>query len=69
LAQAVTDKSWIVRVAAVESIANRGDPSLLDSVVPAMSDEKDTVRYAAAATVLRLSEGAAEKKRKEAKKE
>jgi HEAT repeat protein len=68
LAQAVTDKSWIVRVAAVEAIAKRGDPSLLDSVVPGMSDEKDPVRYAAAATVLRLSE-AAEKKRKEAKKQ
>jgi len=47
---------------------SEGDPALLDSVVPAMSDEKDTVRYAAAAAVLRLSE-AAEKKRKEAKKE
>jgi HEAT repeat protein len=59
-----------VRVAAVESIAKRGDPSLLDSVVPAMSDEKEAVRYAAAATVLRLSEvAAAEKRHKEAKKE
>jgi len=68
LAQAVKDKRWVVRVAAVESIAKRGDPSLLDSVVPAMSDEKEAVRYTAAAAVLRLSE-AAEKKRKEAKKE
>jgi len=44
------------------------DPSLLDSIVPAMSDEKDPVRYPAAATVLRLSEAAAERKRKEAKR-
>ena len=67
MAQAATDKSWIVRVAAVDSIAKRGDPSLLDCVVPAMSDEKDAVRYAAAATVLRLSQAAAEKKQKKSK--
>ncbi len=70
LAQAVTDKSWIVRAAVVESIAKRGDPALLDSIVPAMSDEKDLVRYTAAAAVLRLSEiSAAEKRHKETKKE
>jgi HEAT repeat protein len=70
LAAAVKDKSWIVRAAAIEAIAKRADPSLLESVEPAMSDEKEPVRYAAAATVLRLSEAAAaEKRRKETKKE
>jgi len=55
LADAVGDKSWVVRAAALEALAERGDPSVLDTVKLYMSDDKDDVKYAAAAAVLRLS--------------
>ena len=54
LADAVGDKSWLVRAAALEALAKRGDPSVLDTVKLYMSDEKDAVKYTAAAAVLRL---------------
>jgi len=55
LADAAGDKSWLVRAAALEALALRGDPSVLDTVKLYMSDEKDVVKYTAAATVLRLT--------------
>ena len=55
LADAVGDKNWLVRAAALEALAKRGDPSVLDTVKLYMSDEKDVVKYTAAATVLRLT--------------
>lgn len=55
LADAVGDKSWMVRAAALEALAGRGDPSVLDSVKLYMSDDKEAVKYTAAAAVLRLS--------------
>jgi HEAT repeat protein len=63
LVKAASDKSWVVRTAALEALALRGDPSLLKEIQPAMDDEKDSVRYAAAAAVIRLGSmsGAAEK--------
>jgi HEAT repeat protein len=55
LADATKDnKDWIVRAAALEAIAQRGDPSLLQTVELAMSDEEPAVKYTAAATVLHL---------------
>jgi HEAT repeat protein len=54
LADAVGDKSWLVRAAALEALAKRGDPSVLDTVQLYVSDEKDAVKYTAAAAVLRL---------------
>jgi HEAT repeat protein len=54
LADAVGDKSWLVRAAALEALAKRGDPSVLDTVQLHVSDEKDAVKYTAAAAVLRL---------------
>jgi HEAT repeat protein len=54
LADAVGDKSWLVRAAALEALAKRGDPAVLDTVQLSMSDEKDAVKYTAAAGVLRL---------------
>jgi HEAT repeat protein len=56
LVRAVSDKSWIVRVAALEAIAKRADPSLLDHIQGAVSDENDHVRYTAAAAVIRLTD-------------
>src|SRR5579862_7705219 len=51
---ATDDKNWVVRVAALSSIAKRGNPALLRAAESAMEDNKPAVRYAAAATVVRL---------------
>jgi HEAT repeat protein len=55
LVRATNDKDWIVRSAAVEAIAQRGDPALLPHLVDRLSDRNDKVRYGAAAAVIRLS--------------
>ena len=55
LVNATRDKNWIVRAAAVEAIAQRGDPSLLPKVQLRFSDKNAKVRYSAAAAVIRLS--------------
>jgi HEAT repeat protein len=55
LTDAAGDRSWGVRVAALEALAERGDASALPTVEMYMSDERDSVRYTAAAAVLRLS--------------
>ena len=55
LVNAISDKSWIVRAAALDALAKRGDPKLLDGILPTLDDKKDLVRYTAAATVIRLS--------------
>ncbi len=55
LVKATNDKDWIVRAAAVEAIAKRGDPSLLPHVIDKFSDKNPKVRYSAAAAVIRLS--------------
>jgi len=72
LADAVGDKSWLVRAAALEALAKRGDPSVLDTVQLYVSDEKDAVKYTAAAAVLRLTavkeSGLPVMKRKESEK-
>jgi len=54
LADQAGDNSWIVRAAALEALAKRGDPSALDTVKLYILDEKDVVRYTAAAATLRL---------------
>jgi len=54
LVKAVRDNNWIVRVAAIEAIAKRGDGSLRISIEPSMYDPKREVRYTAAATVVHL---------------
>jgi hypothetical protein len=55
LGDACSDKSWRVRVAALDAIARRGDPKLLREAEGAMSDGKAAVRYTAAAAVIRLT--------------
>jgi len=55
LVHATDDTDWIVRAAAVEAIAQRGDPSLLPKVQRKMADKNPKVRYSAAAAVIRLS--------------
>ncbi|MFY9910805.1 MAG: HEAT repeat domain-containing protein [Candidatus Sulfotelmatobacter sp.] len=54
LVNASADKNWIVRVAAIEAIAKRGDTALRMKVEPYMYDPKLEVRYAAAGATLRL---------------
>jgi len=51
---ATDDKNWLVRSAALEALAKREDPSLLQPAELAMSDETEAVKFTAAATVLHL---------------
>ena len=55
LVNATNDKDWIVRAAAIEAIAQRGDPSLLPKVELKLYDHHPKVRYTAAAGVIRLT--------------
>lgn len=55
LSDTATDKSWIVRAAVLDAIARRGNPALLKSIEPALEDEKDVVRFNAAAAIIRLT--------------
>ena len=55
LVAATQDKNWIVRGAALEAIAERGDRSLLSKIAPSLDDDKDEVRFTGAACVARLS--------------
>jgi HEAT repeat protein len=64
LVEAATDKSWLVKAAALEAIAKRGDPKLLDAIVPALMDDNTSVRCTAAAAVIRLSTLAAASRKK-----
>jgi len=54
LAEAAGDKNWLIRVAALEALARRGDSSVLDTVELYLSDQEGEVKYTAAATALRL---------------
>jgi hypothetical protein len=51
---ALNDKEWIVRAAAVEAVAQRGDPSLEDKIELSLFDPNVHVRFTAAAAVIRL---------------
>jgi hypothetical protein len=44
-----------VRAAALEAIAQRGDPSLEDKIEVSLYDANSHVRFTAAATVIRLN--------------
>ena len=55
LVAATQDKNWVVRGAALEAIAERGDRSLLSKVAPSLDDDKDEVRFTGAACVAHLS--------------
>lgn len=61
---ALNDKDWIVRAAALEAIAQRGDPVLEEKIELSLFDTNVHVRFTAAAAVIRLSIG-----RKDARKE
>ena len=51
----INDKDWIVRAAALEAIAQRGDPSLEEKIEVSLYDPNSHVRFTAAAAVIRLN--------------
>ncbi|HVP54279.1 MAG TPA: HEAT repeat domain-containing protein [Candidatus Eisenbacteria bacterium] len=51
-----TKKNWIVRAAALNAIALRGETSLLPFAESGLQDEKEEVRYSAAAAVIHLTD-------------
>jgi HEAT repeat protein len=55
LQSALADKNAIVRQAALDAIAQRGNPKCIDRLLKNLSDNNDAVRYRTAATILRLS--------------
>jgi HEAT repeat protein len=56
LVGASQNPNWVLRVAALEAIAKRGDPSLLPNIEHALGDSKREVKYTGAATIVRLSD-------------
>jgi HEAT repeat protein len=59
---AASDKSWIVRAAALDAIGRRGDRSLAARIEPQLSDERDIVQDIAAAAIIRLRQPAPAKR-------
>jgi HEAT repeat protein len=55
LAQALGNKEWATRAAAVHVIAMHNDPALMDKLVPLIDDKKEQVSFRAAAGYLRLA--------------
>ena len=55
LTEATGDNSWIVQVAALEALAKRGDPSTLPTVQRYLFDEKNAIKFTAAAAVIHLT--------------
>lgn len=53
---ATTNKSWIVRAAALNAMALRGETSLLPTAEAQLDDATEQVRYSAAAAVIRLTD-------------
>ena len=62
------NKSWLVRAAALNALAKRGDPKLIKAPEEGMTDEKEEVQYSAAAAVIRLSDIAEHQKAAPAKR-
>ena len=56
LVGASQSENWVLRVAALEAISKRGDPSLLPKIKQGLADPKHQVRYTAAATVIHLTD-------------
>jgi HEAT repeat protein len=55
LTQALGNKEWATRAAAVHVIAMHNDPALMDKLVPLIDDKKEQVSFRAAAGYLRLA--------------
>lgn len=68
LEDALYDKDWHVRAAAVHSLALHNDPKLRKELEPMFEDDKEEVRLRAAAALLRLSTIQAKRPRPASKK-
>ena len=55
LKDALGDKNWVVRAAAAKALGNFPEPQLIPTLQPLLQDDKDPVRYMAAASIVRLS--------------
>jgi HEAT repeat protein len=55
LRDALHDKNWTVRAAAVHAMAIRDSPALKKDLIPLLDDDKEGVRLRTAAAILRLS--------------
>ena len=53
---ATSDKSWLVRDAALDAISHRGDPTFSSRIEPGLNDNKSIVRYTAAAAIIHLAD-------------
>jgi HEAT repeat protein len=65
LVDAAGGKGWLVKTAALEALAKRGDPKLLPDILPTMKDDNISVRCTAAAAVIRLTAISDSRTRKE----
>lgn len=55
LVAATTDQQWVIRSAAYDAIARRGDRSLLPDITNGLTDQQEVVKLTAAAAVAQLS--------------
>jgi HEAT repeat protein len=55
LREALSDKDWSVRAAAVHALALRDQPALQADLVPLLADSKEAVRLREAAGYLRIA--------------
>ena len=55
LLAALSDKNWLVRSAAYDALARRGDAAVLPEISTGLTDEKAEVKFTAAAAVAHLS--------------
>jgi HEAT repeat protein len=51
----VTDSNWVVRTAVAKAIGVRGNQNSIPKLMPLLSDDRHTVRYMAAASIIKLS--------------
>jgi HEAT repeat protein len=56
LIEASSDKSWIVRAAALDALSHRDDPGVIPKIESKLDDDKDAVRYTAAAAIIHLQD-------------
>ncbi len=55
LREALEDKEWPVRAAAIRALALRNQSNVRNDLIPLLDDKKETVRYCAAFAYLRLA--------------
>jgi HEAT repeat protein len=56
LVAASSDKSWLVRAAALDALSHRGDSSVIPKIESKLEDDKEPVRYAAAGAIIHLQD-------------